>query len=42
MSKTINKIINKKFKTTIITKIVVDDEIIEEPEVKDSETFSDR
>ena len=33
MWKTINKITNKKSKTTSITKIVVDDEIIEEPEV---------
>ena len=33
MWKTINKITNKKSKTTNITKIVVDDEIIEEPEV---------
>ena len=34
MWKTINKITNKKSKTTNITKIVVDDEIIEEPEVR--------
>jgi hypothetical protein len=33
MWKTINKITNKKSKTTNITKIVVDDKIIEEPEV---------
>ena len=33
MWKTINKITNKKSKTTNITKIVVDDKVIEEPEV---------
>ena len=33
MWKTINKITNKKSKTTSITKIVVDDETIEEQEV---------
>ena len=33
MWKTINRITNKKSKTTNITKIVVDDKVIEEPEV---------
>jgi hypothetical protein len=33
MWKTIHRITNKKSKTTNITKIVVDDKVIEEPEV---------